>query len=351
MNEEYDVIVLGTGLKECVLSGLLATKGKKVLHLDRNEYYGGETASLNLTNLWKQFRPGQDPPKEYGHNRDWNVDLIPKFIMANGKLVKMLLHTKVTKYLEWKCVDASYVAQHQKAGMLKKEKMAIAKVPSNDMEALQSKLMGLFEKKRCMNFYKYVENVELADSNTWKKIDVEKQNMSEVYKHYKLESNTIDFLGHAVALHTTDEYLDQPAADTIFKIQLYLESIGRYGDSPFLYPIYGLGGLPEAFSRLCAIHGGTYMLNTKVDEILYEDGKAVGIRSGENTAKAPLIICDPSYTTEDKIKPIGKVIRAICLLNHPIPRTSDAPSIQIILPAKQLGKKTGKFSLFILIYF
>ena len=46
------------------------------------------------------------------------------------------------------------------------------------------------------------------------------------------------------------------------KMQLYLESIGRYGDSPFLYPIYGLGGLPEAFSRLCAIHGGTYMLNT-----------------------------------------------------------------------------------------
>jgi Rab GDP dissociation inhibitor len=110
MNEKYDVIVLGTGLKECVLSGLLAVKGKKVLHLDRNEYYGAETASLNLTNLWKQFRPESEPLKEYGHNRDWNVDLIPKFIMANGKLVKMLLHTKVTKYLEWKCVDSSYVA-------------------------------------------------------------------------------------------------------------------------------------------------------------------------------------------------------------------------------------------------
>jgi len=46
------------------------------------------------------------------------------------------------------------------------------------------------------------------------------------------------------------------------KMQLYLNSTGRYGESPFLYPIYGLGGLPEAFSRLCAIHGGTYMLNT-----------------------------------------------------------------------------------------
>lgn len=86
--------------------------------------------------------------------------------------------------------------------------------------------------------------------------------MKDVMKKYKLEENTIDFLGHAVALHTSDEYLELPAYDTIEKMQLYNESMGRYGDSPFLYPVYGLGGLPEAFSRLCAIHGGTYMLNT-----------------------------------------------------------------------------------------
>lgn len=112
MDEDYDVIVMGTGLKECVLSGLLAVKGKKILHIDRNDYYGGETASLDLTNLWKRFRPGATPDKKYGHNRDWNIDLIPKFIMADGKLVKMLLHTKVTKYLEWQCVNASYVCQY-----------------------------------------------------------------------------------------------------------------------------------------------------------------------------------------------------------------------------------------------
>jgi Rab GDP dissociation inhibitor len=29
MNEEYDVIVLGTGLKECITAGLLAKLGKK----------------------------------------------------------------------------------------------------------------------------------------------------------------------------------------------------------------------------------------------------------------------------------------------------------------------------------
>lgn len=155
MNEEYDVIVMGTGLKECILSGLLSTKGKKVLHLDRNGYYGGDTASLNLTNLWQKFRPGSEPPKAFGHNRDWNVDLVPKFIMANGVLVKMLLHTKVTRYLEWKCVDGSYVFQHQKGGMFSSAKAVVHKVPSNDSEALKSPLMGLFEKKRCRDFYIY----------------------------------------------------------------------------------------------------------------------------------------------------------------------------------------------------
>jgi Rab GDP dissociation inhibitor len=151
--------------------------------------------------------------------------------------------------------------------------------------------------------------------------------MKDVFKKHKLEDNTIDFLGHAVGLYRDDSYLNMPAIEALKKVQLYMESLGKYGDSPFLYPIYGLGGLPESFSRLCAIHGGTYMLNTKVDEILFKDGKVCGIRSGEEEAKAPLIICDPSYATSlGKVVEVGKVIRAICIMDHPIPNTSDATS-------------------------
>ena len=348
MNEEYDVIVLGTGLKECILSGLLSVKGKKVLHLDRNGYYGGETASLNLTNLWSKFKPGVEPPKEFGHNRDWNVDLVPKLIMANGVLVKMLLHTKVTRYLEWKCVDGSYVFQQQKAGIFSSAKSVIQKVPSNDSEALKSSLMGLFEKKRCRDFYIYCQDIDFKDKKTWKDIDIFHQPMRDVFKKFKLEDNTIDFLGHAVALYSDDDYLSQPAHESLKKIQLYVDSLGKYGDSPFLYPIYGLGGLPESFSRLCAIHGGTYMLNTPVTEILMKEGKVVGIKSGEEEAKAPLVICDPSYVLgsqgnlSGKVRAVGKVIRAICILDHAIPHTNDSTSCQIILPQKQIGRRSGK---------
>ena len=42
----------GTGLTECLLSGLLSVEGKKVLHLDRNQYYGGYSShSLIRTDI------------------------------------------------------------------------------------------------------------------------------------------------------------------------------------------------------------------------------------------------------------------------------------------------------------
>eukprot|EP00894_Picocystis_sp_ML_P004564 jgi/Pico_ML_1/55081/g831.t1 len=81
MDEHYDAIVLGTGLKECILSGLLSVSGMK--------------------------------------------------------LVKILIHTEVTKYLEFKAVDGSYVCKDGQ----------IHKVPATDMEALKSPLMGFFEKR------------------------------------------------------------------------------------------------------------------------------------------------------------------------------------------------------------
>lgn len=109
MDEEYDAIVLGTGLKECILSGMLSVSGKKVLHIDRNKYYGADSASIcPLEDLFTKFNtPG--PDESYGRGRDWNVDLIPKFLMANGQLVKLLIHTGVTRYLEFKSVEGSYV--------------------------------------------------------------------------------------------------------------------------------------------------------------------------------------------------------------------------------------------------
>ncbi|PIL31555.1 hypothetical protein GSI_06257 [Ganoderma sinense ZZ0214-1] len=337
MDEEYDVIVLGTGLTECILSGLLSVEGKKVLHMDRNDYYGGDSASLNLTQLYRQFR-GTAPPQELGRDRDYAVDLIPKFIIASGELTRILVHTDVTRYLEFKQIAGSYVYRDRK----------ISKVPSTEMEAVKSPLMGLFEKRRAKKFFEFLQNWKDGDPATHQGVDLDNDTMASVYEKFGLELGTQDFIGHAMALYLNDDYKQRPARPTYERIVLYTSSMARYGKSPYIYPLYGLGELPQAFARLSAIYGGTYMLDKPIDEIVTDaDGKFVGVRSGNETVKAKQVVGDPSYfgagkpLQDGKVRVIEerKVVRAICILKHPIPETEDADSAQIIIPQNQVGRR------------
>ena len=90
------------------------------------------------------------------------------------------------------------------------------------------------------------------------------------------------------------------------------------------------------------------MLDKKVDEIVTDgEGKFVGVKSGDETVKAKMVIGDPSYFgtgSGGKMRVVeeGKVIRAICILKHPIPGTDDADSVQIIIPQNQVKRKNGK---------
>ncbi|KIW81004.1 hypothetical protein AYO21_01864 [Fonsecaea monophora] len=346
---EYDVIVLGTGLTECVLSGVLSVKGKKVLHIDRNDHYGGEAASINIEALFKRYgthKPGEEPWKKYGRTNDWNIDLVPKLLMANGELTNILVSTDVTRYLEFKQIAGSFVQQGSGP------RATVAKVPSTAAEALSSPLMGLFEKRRAKKFLEWVGAFEENNPATHNGMNMNQCTMKEVYDKFGLEPSTRDFIGHSMALYSTDEYINAPgmAKETVERIRLYANSMARYGKSPYIYPLYGLGELPQGFARLSAIYGGTYMLNTSVDEFLYDGNKVAGIkatmreRGEENeegmkfTTKTKMILGDPSYFP-GKVQVVGHLLKAICILNHPLEKTGDADSLQLIIPQSQVGRK------------
>lgn len=184
---QYDAVILGTGLKECIVAGLLATEGKKVLVLDRNDYYGGDCASLNLTNLYKKFH-NREPTKEefdrLGQNRDYNVDLIPKFLMACGNLVNMLLLTKVTNYLDFKKIEGSFVFNGKNK--------TVSKMPATTSEALSTPLLSMMQKMKYRSFLSNVLTMQIpgedgvpADAD----VPLKHMTMRELFKKYGLDEN------------------------------------------------------------------------------------------------------------------------------------------------------------------
>ena len=68
--------------------------------------------------------------------------LLTSHICTPTLQVRILVHTDVTKYLEFKGVDGSFVLN----------KGRVEKVPATDYEALRSPLLGLFEKRRLRSF-------------------------------------------------------------------------------------------------------------------------------------------------------------------------------------------------------
>lgn len=109
-----------------------------------------------MRQLYRHFRPDQTPPTELGRDRDYAVDLIPKFIISNGELTKILVHTDVVRYLEFKQIAGSFVYRDGK----------ISKVPSTEMEAVRSPLMGIFEKRRAKKFFEFLQNWKDEDPAT-----------------------------------------------------------------------------------------------------------------------------------------------------------------------------------------
>ena len=179
--------------------------------------------------------------------------------------------------------------------------------------------------------------------------------MKDVYEKFSLEDNTRDFIGHSMALYPSDEYINKVgnASETINRIRLYVNSMARYGKSPYIYPLYGLGELPQGFARLSAIYGGTYMLNTNIDEVEYNgEGKVAGIKATMKdrdnasetmtfSTKTKKILADPSYFP-GKSTVTGYLLKAICILKHPIDKTDGSDSLQLIIPQSQVGRKHGK---------
>eukprot|EP00667_Euglena_gracilis_P024968 EG_transcript_29026 len=151
---EFDFIVAGTNLVECVLSGALARAGKKVLHLEDEEWYGGHqwaTLALHECRQWAERRGAEQHLRAssfeaLGRSRDYSLDLLPVPILAAGPLVALLLRSSIGRYLEFKVVDTAYLFTDG----------ALQPVPCSKGDVFKSKVLAKKQKGQLMSFMRWV---------------------------------------------------------------------------------------------------------------------------------------------------------------------------------------------------
>jgi Rab GDP dissociation inhibitor len=99
---------------------------------------------------------------------------------------------------------------------------------------------------------RYVQQYDETNPNTYKNYNLLVMTMDQLYQKFSLAEETIEFIGHAIALYPDVSYRRRPALPTVKRLQLYYQSLTRFAGlkSPYIYPLYGLGELPQVRAQI-----------------------------------------------------------------------------------------------------
>ncbi|XP_055372850.1 rab proteins geranylgeranyltransferase component A [Condylostylus longicornis] len=349
---QFDLIVIGTGFSESIIAAAASRIGKTVLHLDPNEFYGGTWASFNLESFQdfiarvnqkdqnKTFQnacgitSGEqewfiEENSEESENDNWtkerivkefrkfNIDLTPKLLFSSGKLVELLISSNISRYAEFRAIDnVCTIFEGQ-----------IRSVPCSRTDVFNSKDLTIIEKRllmkllsQCMTYEEHPEEFSKYEGMT--------------FLEFLHENRLTDKIIHCV-LHSISMCSDNTGfKEGMERIRKFLHGLGRYGNTPFLFPMYGCGEIPQCFCRLCAVFGGIYCLKKQIDKIKIEEKYAdekieyeIHLESDNHIIRSKNLVigngdigtCLPQNfqnTLEDR-KKCGNLARAIFITSSP----------------------------------
>ena len=217
-------------------------------------------------------------------SRKFNIDLSPKVLFSRGLMVESLINANISHYAEFKIVSRILTYMNGK----------IEDVPCSRSDVFSSELINVLEKRALMRFMTFCSTFEDFP------IDYEgfeDKTFMDFLKSRKLTTNLQHIILHAIAgVPATTSTLSGLKAT-----QKFLRSLGRYGNTPFLWPLYGTGELPQAFCRMSAVFGGIYCLRKNIKSlVLDEDSKncvAVISEDGQRL-KTKWLIMETSYVPD-----------------------------------------------------
>ncbi|XP_060651316.1 rab proteins geranylgeranyltransferase component A [Drosophila nasuta] len=297
--DQFDLVVIGTGFTESCIAAAASRIGKTVLHIDLNEYYGDVWSSFNLdalNTLLQQsntmVRNGRftwhDSCEESASwtrekllekSRRFSLDLCPRVAYSAGELVQLLIKSNICRYAEFRALDHVCMWYNNE----------LVSVPCSRSDVFNTKTLSIVEKRLLMKFLTacndYGEDKCNEDSLAFRG-----RTFLEYLQAQRVTDKIATCVMQSIAMCTPNTSFEEGMQRT----QRFLGSLGRYGNTPFLFPMYGCGELPQCFCRLCAVYGGIYCLKRSVDRITVEDStNELLLSSAGKTLRAKQVVCAP----------------------------------------------------------
>ncbi|KAF5898403.1 rab proteins geranylgeranyltransferase component A 2-like, partial [Clarias magur] len=253
--------------------------------------------------------------------RRFNIDLVSKLLYSRGLLVDLLIKSNVSRYAEFKNISCILTCHNG----------IVEQVPCSRADVFGSKQLTVVEKRMLMKFLTFCLDFEQHQE--------EFQGFSEMpflefLKHKNLTENLQHFILYSIAMVSQDA----PTNSGLKATQHFLRCLGRYGNTPFLFPLYGLGEIPQCFCRMCAVFGGIYCLRHSVQCLVVdkESGqcKAVIDTRGQRISCSHFVVEDGYLRDEQRIQTTYKQIsRAVVITDRSIlPSESDQQISLVTVP-------------------
>ncbi|KAG7665687.1 MRS6 [[Candida] subhashii] len=264
--KECDVLILGTGLSESILSAALSWQGTQVLHIDNKNYYGDSTSTLTIDQLKKwcidvnhnkipHFKDAQIyiPPGRF-NSKDYGIDLTPRIMFCKSDLLSLLVKSRVYRYLEFQSLSNFHVFENDDF------QQKITNTTTKE-DIFMDKSLSLITKRNLMKFLKFVlldENKALIKQYATTPIE------TFLATEFKLEEPQMNELVYSIGLCVKE---NTSTKEAIIRIKRFLGSFDVYGKFPVMVSKYGgPGELSQGFCRSAAVAGTTYKLNTNLTD-------------------------------------------------------------------------------------
>lgn len=301
--ETIDCVIIGTGLTNSIVAAACSRVGKTVLHVDANNYYGREWASFTFQQLIDYIKDQQPnhaslesiPEEMLRQSRMFCIDLCPRLLYSNGKLVELLVKSNVARYHEFK----------NNIRILSMVEDELHVIPCKRSDVFTSPLLNdLVDKRRLMKFIemcmKFNPDEIHADPKSELSTNKDKP-ISQFLESHGLKLNLREYIINSIAMVDPNE----STLKACEQIKRFMVATERFGRSPFLFPLYGCGEFPQSFCRLSAVFGGTYCLKTRIEKIEEESEEfRIKFNDHEQEVKSKFIVAEHS-----NIEQIGSILR------------------------------------------